>query len=76
MLHCTSHWFNVDVENVKTDYPYWTNHWCVLSVKLTDKQAMFNDVEDAELHISLAKPVKAEWSNAGPFMAKCHELTD
>lgn len=87
-LHCTSHvstgpddeyaqrWFNVDVEDVKTDYLYWTNHWCVLDVKLTDKQAMFYDVENAQPHISLAKPVKAEWRDAGPFMAKCHELTD
>ncbi|KAG1933997.1 hypothetical protein F2P79_020134 [Pimephales promelas] len=68
-------WF-ADVEDVKTDYLYWTNHWCVLSVKLTDKQAMFYDVENAQPHISLAKPVKAEWRDAGPFMAKCHELTD
>jgi len=62
-LHCTSHvsnspdddysqrWFAVDVEDVKTDYLYWTNHWCVLSVKLTDKQAMFYDVENAQPHI-------------------------
>ena len=43
---------------------------------MTDSQASLYDLEGAVPHISLAKPLTAEWRELGLFVKQCDSLKD
>lgn len=87
-LHCTSHvsqdydydneadWFDDVNDSLMTQFLYWTDKRCALTVSLTTEQHKQFVIKGSYPHISLAKATTDQWRDLGLWIKSCEALTD